>query len=237
MTKELEEKEVETEEDVDETKKVKKTKTEKDLEHLSLTAKELISLSENKEFLNLIQKTILRLKSTQFLTEDLVCKEILYFSNLTSFNFGTVPSLEMFSQSLDKIQQAKDRISDLYQRSLSEYNSVETTYNSLFKIWTGKFSKLSSDKRREGEAEFILSWILFLRIERKNILNSLKIFYENLISKSDTVSRKITINQELNKLIGRPLLNPEEREGGEISWSWGAFSKNNHGQIKENENE
>lgn len=196
---------LESEENKKEKKKnsLKKTRIEQDLENLNYSAKDLMTLPENLEFKHTVQKVVEHLSKMSFLDEVEVQQEINKFAEKTAFAMNKdVVDIKEYLRLLDNIQVAKDRISALYQQALSQNNFVETLYLNLFKVWTGKFSKLSSDKRREGEAELILSWMWYTKIERKNVVTSLKTFHDNLNSKSDIVSRKITIHQEANRILG-----------------------------------
>jgi len=185
------------------TKSNKKTRIERDIENLNYSAKQLMALPENAEFKHSILSSLEHIKKRKFLDEKEVYLELEKIAKKTMFQTDrNILDIKEYIYILDQIQAAKDRVSALYQQAVSDNNLVERVYNKLYKVWTGKFSKLSSDKRREGEAELILSWMWFTKIERKNILTYVKIFHENLNSKSEVVSRKITIHQESNRIVG-----------------------------------
>jgi len=191
----------------------KRTRLEVDLENLNYSAKELMSLPENEDFKIVLQKAMERLTAKHFLSESKVQEDLDVFAETTAFSAKDVINIREYETILNEIQKAKDRVSNLYYTAISENNFVNDLYDCLLKVWTGKFSKLSSDKRREGEAELILSWIWFTKIERKNIVTMLKLFHENLNSKSEIVSRKITIYQEANRIGGSYVqYSPEDEE-------------------------
>ena len=84
----------------------------------------------------------------------------------------------------------------------SDYHVVNESYENLYRMWIGKFSRLSSDKKREGEAEYLLSFLSEKRTERSNFFNEVRSASKNLSEKMEALSRKITIIQEVHKIIG-----------------------------------
>lgn len=192
----------------------KKTRLEQDLENLNCSVKDLMERPENAEFKDLIQRVMKKIGRKQFLEDNEIQKELNILREQTNFSIeDDFPDLNYYRDALNRIQNAKDRVSALYERALAEHNLIDSVYDALFKTWTGKYSKLSSDKRREGEAEQVLSWMLFTRIDRKNNMSILKTFHEHLTSKSDVISRKITIFLENNRILGSSTnFNPEFRD-------------------------
>jgi hypothetical protein len=81
----------------------------------------------------------------------------------------------------------------------ADYNRIENAYESLLKIWVGKFSSSSSDKKREGEAEMILYFLLVERTKRKELYEMAKHKFNLFTFKMDAISRKISIAFEIRK--------------------------------------
>ena len=76
---------------------------------------------------------------------------------------------------------------------------MKTAYDTLKDMWIGCYSKLTSDKKREGEAERILSFLVQERLLRKEIHSLVKSKFNLMQGKMDAVSRHITLALEIRK--------------------------------------
>jgi len=109
--------------------------------------------------------------------------------------------IEDYHRLINDIDQQRSRVIELTSKAQSDYNNIHEIHNNILSIWKGIFSKLSSDKKREGEAELIAEFLFLHEIKRKELFEALKSKLHDLTSKMDAVSRKITIAQETRKLF------------------------------------
>lgn len=197
----------------------KKTKKEQDLEVIEAGIQDLLNDPKNIDFRKNLSKAILFLKTLEpFLDYGEIKKEISKIEFNTR-NMSTYDDdLHEYADILGILQGYRDRISSIFSRAENEYTILEEYYNSLKIQWTGKFSRLSSDKRREGEAEFILSFFIQKRLKSKILFNYVKNSYKNISNKIEVISRKYTVISESNKITGvikegeeKPLPNKDKK--------------------------
>lgn len=110
--------------------------------------------------------------------------------------------IESYIPLLNVITGFRDRLTSILSRAHAEHLYIEKKHEALFNAWFARFSKLSSDKKREAEAEYVLDFLLNERLERENLFNYVKNSVANMNSKYEVVSRKISIVHEVHKAVG-----------------------------------
>lgn len=110
--------------------------------------------------------------------------------------------IELNCQIIDMIQAYRDRLTQIYIDSERDFGIIEMNYTSMYKMWVGVCSKLSSDKKREGEAEMILAPYNEEREKRKQLVLAVKNHMKNMSDKFFSISRKAAIHEHVYKLVG-----------------------------------
>lgn len=166
------------------------------------TIKDLLNEPENQEFKIHVLDFIENIKNRDFQNFAAVKKEINeihpHSIDLNDYNIDDV-ELRMYDKVINDIDSQRSRVSEIMSRAQADFLWIDSMFESLFKIWVGKFSKQSSDKKREGDAESILSFILIEKIRRREIFDLAKNKFMLLSSKMDAISRKVAIATELRK--------------------------------------
>lgn len=187
------------------TKKPTSKAKEIELEFLNKDINDILKDPSNYEFKKILIKTIEDLRAYKpYLDKDKVEEELDYIRENVSIEveIENEADLELYNKIFDSLQAYRDRVVSLLTKAETESYLFDTYYNHLLKIWMGKFSKLNSEKRREGEAEYILDFMFKEKEQRKALHNSLKSFLNNIDRKKETVSRKFSIIQEVHRVIG-----------------------------------
>lgn len=182
---------------------LKVSKKGKDLEILDKSVNELLNLNENEPFKFILVHFLKKIISKKpFLDPEHVKQEMEKMNVSLSFSIVSEDDLSAYYNIIDTIQGYRDRLTELLNRAENEFVFLDSNYEHLYKMWTGKFSRLSSDKRREGEAEYILHFMFDEKETRRCLYNNIKNVYVNMKNKMDAVSRKITIYQEVRRFWG-----------------------------------
>ena len=212
MSEKTEEKTEDKAENKDKKTEKPKTRREHDMDFLPLHKHELVD--KVPFFKDILMDCVRRIKNHNFLDVEDAEKEVDFLAENTDIYYHLEDDLDfgIYISAMDDVQKARDTMTTIYSRAYSDHSIMNGFYNHLFKIWTGKFSNLSSDKRREGEAEYILHLLYAEVIRRENFLNKVKNYYYNLGNKMEAISRKITTIQMMHKLVGGILISPEEFE-------------------------
>ena len=172
------------------------------IDFLSDDVNETIATVETLPFKEILCDTLIKIKDRKFLNGIDVSQEVKEMDINILGTKNEIEDLELYTNFIDKISAFRGRLTPILSKAHSDFLFVEKHYESLYKSWVAKFSKLGSDKKREGEAEYILRFMLDERILRENLYNSVKNVMNSLNGKMEAVSRKITIMQESHKLIG-----------------------------------
>lgn len=180
----------------------------RDEEFLSLDAKEILDLDYNKVFKDRLYEFIALYRDYDFLTEETIENFINKSDIDITLSIENEGDIEIFNDQIDKIQRAKDEFMPILNKAYRDYKFVTRWFEHFHAVWSGKFSRLSSDKKREGEAEFILGFMIKDMIRCDAMYENAKSIFKNLLDKYEEVSRKITVIQEVFKIFGdiqRPL--------------------------------
>ena len=186
----------------EEKRSVRKTLKEKDESFLDMTAEELINRPESLQFKKILLRKLEIIKNHKMRDIEQTRKEVEGMNIDISVDMANDTDIELYNRIMEIIQGFRDRIHHILSQAYSDFCVVEEAYNNLYRMWTGKFSRLSSDKRREGEAEYILSELSEKRRERENFYSEIRNASKNLNDKMEVVSRKVTIIQEVHKILG-----------------------------------
>lgn len=165
---------------------------------------EILNKDENLSFKSALIDTMDFLKTRSFLNYEKIVKELnsIRKNSIDIDEYYKVDhDLSMYIRIINDIDGYRSRVSDIFSRAQGDLYSIDKAYDSLYKIWSGRFSKQSSDKKREGEAEYILHFLFEERIKRKDLHDMAKTKYNMLSAKMEAISRKITIAQELLKIV------------------------------------
>lgn len=193
----------EQEEQIQEQEEKPKSKKEQDNNFLGKTVNELLSTPEVEPFKKMILKDIKKIKEYEpFLDPKKTYAEIESINPNIALELISDDDIEIYTHILDEIQGYLDRLTYLSNRAEREHSCIKYYYDHLYLMWVGKFSRLSSDIKRKGEAEYILDFMFDQLVERSNLLNTIQGITKNLANKKDTVSRKVTIIQETHRIIG-----------------------------------
>lgn len=110
--------------------------------------------------------------------------------------------IELNCQIIDIIQAYRDRLTQIYIDAERDFGIIEMNYTSMYKMWVGVCSRLSSDKKREGEAEMLLAPYNEEREKRKQLALAVKNHMKNMSDKFFSISRKAAIHEHVYKLVG-----------------------------------
>jgi len=206
------------------------SKKDQDIVFLEKDVNELLGEDHNKSFKEKLVQKILNLKCYQpYLEIDMVEEEINSFRVDTNVVLEVEGDIEIYTFLMETIKGYKERLFFLYNRAEKEFNLIENTYNHLFRMWVGKFSRLSSEKRREGEAEFILDFMFIEREKRRMLYNLVKNSLDQMTDLQSLCSRKVSVIQEVHKVIGNMTLDNPSKMSTEIN----AHRKNMSQKVKE----
>lgn len=179
---------------------------EEDYDDLTFIAiksvKETLNEEKNVEYKEMLISSFCMLKKRGFLNYDNVRKEIVSIrkNSIRIEDYVTDDTdLGMYHRIMNDIDQYRSRLSDIMSYTMADQYWIEKTYETLFNIWVGKFSSLSSDKKREGEAEMILFFLMPEKIRRKELYELAKNKFQQLNLKMETLSRKATITMVIAK--------------------------------------
>jgi len=212
------------------TKSKASSKKDQDIAFLEKDVNELLGDDHNRSFKEKLVQKILNLKCYQpYLDIDRVESEINSFRVDTNVVLEVEGDIEIYTFLMETIKGYKERLFFLYNRAEKEYNLIENTYNHLFRMWVGKFSRLSSEKRREGEAEFILDFMFIEREKRRMIYNLVKNSLDQMTDLQSLCSRKVSVIQEVHKVIGNMTMDNPSKMSSEIN----AHRKSMSEKVKE----
>lgn len=174
----------------------------KNLSFLSDKVNEILNDSDNESFKDLLIESSFQMKNRKYLDIKKVKEESGKIAIGISLNLEEDTDIELFNEIIDKIQALRDRLAKLFAIAQSDFHFLDKTYIHLFKIWVGNFSKQKSNDKREGEAELILHFMFKELIDREDLFNYLKNILQNMNFKMEALSRKITVLQQVHKVIG-----------------------------------
>lgn len=164
--------------------------------------KEYLKKPEHAGFVPIFSEKIQIIKNHAFLSYEDTLKEIENMNIPIHIEMAAEDDIELNCTIIDIIQGYKDRLTTLYCQSERDYEVIEGCYQSLVKIWVGMFSQLSSDKKREGEAEMIFGFLDPQRRLRTEVFSTVKQHLKNMSDKFFSISRKATIHEHVYRLIG-----------------------------------
>ena len=165
--------------------------------------KTMLNSCENLNFKNLLIDVFKRLKARTFLDVKKINYEIDNMPNISidvSDFRATDTDFREFALLISKLDSLRSRLSDVLSDAQNDYDALDTWYKELREIWISRSSGKSSDKR-EGESTEILFFLTPEKIARRSLLNKVKNKFSSIGSKIDSISREITIGQELRKNI------------------------------------
>ena len=178
---------------------------DKDLDFLDTEeAIELVGKIDNESFKSILISDVTFLKERNTLNIEKIEDEIFNMKKHSINLADYVPEgdeIENYHRLINDIDQQRTRVVELTMMAQNDYNGIHSIYNQLISIWKGSFSGLGSDKKREGEADMIMHFLMNPKLRRKEIWEILKSKLSNLGNKMDAVSRKITIAQESRKMF------------------------------------
>ena len=163
--------------------------------------KVLLNKAENISFKDMIISTFVKLKQRGFLNHDKTVEQIddIKNSDVNVEDFrATDTDFRTFLEAMSRLDADKARLSDMMSSAQNDYDTLEALYKDLRVIWISRSTGKSSDKR-EGEATEILFFLTSERLKRKCLLNKVKTRFISISAQLDTISREITIGQELRK--------------------------------------
>jgi len=175
---------------------------DKKISFLSDKVNDILNDSGNESFKDLLIESSLQMKSRKYLDIKKVKEEAGKMSVGIGLNLEEDTDIELYNEIIDKIQSLRDRLARLFAIAQSDFHFLDKTYDHLFKIWVGSFSKQKSSDKREGEAELILHFMFKELINREDLFNYLKSILQNMNFKMEALSRKITVLQQVHKVIG-----------------------------------
>ena len=202
----------------------------RDEEMFSLDAKEILNIPENRVFKERLGRFIIEYKKRDFLEQEEIDKAIEDTEIDITLSIDNEEDIEIFNEQIDKVQKARDKFIKILNRANADYKFVSRWFEHFYEVWKGKFNRLSSDKKREGEAEFILSLMIddLIRCDRMN--DQAKSIYKNLNDKYESISRKITVIQELYKILD--IQRPMDSKGSYGSGKKFSHKKTNGNSVK-----
>src|ERR1035437_8743397 len=166
------------------------------------TIKDLLNEPENQEFKIHVLDFIENIKKRDFLSYQDIKKEIEeihpHSINLNDYDIDD-SNLGMYKKIINDIDAQRSRVAEIMSHAGADFLWIDSMFESLFRIWAGKFSKQSSDKKREGDAESVLSFILIEKIRRKELLDLAKNKFFLLGAKMEAISKKTIITMGLLK--------------------------------------
>lgn len=133
---------------------------------------------------------------------DTVMKELDEMNIPIHFEIVSDDDIEMNCDLIDMIQGFRDRLTQLYVEAERDFGIIEMNYNAMYKMWVGVCSQLSSDKKREGEAEMLFVSYNEEREKRKQLVLAIKTHMKNMSDKFFSISRKAAIHEHVYKLVG-----------------------------------
>ena len=170
-----------------------------------IKSKEINSLLNeeiNLDFKEALIDMMIMLNKRCFLDADKVKEEIF---NITDHSINVDDyetdsnDLITYHKIINDLDQSRSRLSELLSDAESDFECVKTAYDTLKNMWIGCYSKQTSDKKREGEADRILFFLIGERIKRKEVFSLVKEKFTLIKNKMDSVSRHITIDLEFRK--------------------------------------
>lgn len=186
-----------------EKKKAPKTKRDADLDYLNLDVKQLMNLPENVEFRKIFIEAVSLFKDRHFQDIKKIKNEVEFYNNYPIIvDLEQDTEIEIYNHTMDVLQSYRDRLTTIISDTYADWNFIKKIYDDILEIWTGRFSKLSSDRRREAEGKFILHFLLKDRIERENLYKNVENVSMNITNKIEIVSRKISVLQIVYKVMG-----------------------------------
>jgi len=163
---------------------------------------EMLNEGKNREYREMLVSSVEFLNGRKFLNYNKTISELskvsIHSVNLDDYREED-SNIGMYARIINDIDNSRSRISNIMAYAQADLYWVEKTYETLFKVWVGKFSKMTSDKKREGEADQVLFFLLSERIKRKELIDTAKNKFNLMNAKMDAISRKITIASELMK--------------------------------------
>ncbi len=163
---------------------------------------EILDLPQNIEYKALLVRTVKKLVSRNYLPYEKTLQEIKEMGNLSISvdDYEREDSdIGMYDRIIGDLDQYRSRLSELLCSSQSDLDFVSEHCDKLFKIWNN-YSKQSSADKREGEAEKIIFFLLEEKLKKKEIYDTVKHKFVNINQKMESISRKITIIQEIHKM-------------------------------------
>jgi hypothetical protein len=164
--------------------------------------KEYLKKPEYEGFLPFFVDRVTKISSHVYLSYDETLNEIDNMNIPIQIELAAEDDIELNCTIIDMIQGYKDRLTALYCKAERDYELIEGNYQSLVKMWCGLFSQLSSDKKREGEAEMLFGFLDPERKKRAEVFSTIKQHLKNMSDKFFSISRKAAIHEHVYRLVG-----------------------------------
>jgi len=167
----------------------------------SQDVRDLLNSSGSLSFKHLVIDVYDKLKKRRWLDVKKVRDEIdsIESISINAKDFrGSDTDFRTFGKLIITLDGYRSRLSDILSDAQNDYDAIDAWNKELREIWISKSVGKSSDKR-EGEATEILVFLTHERIIRKALLNTVKFKFSLMTAKLDSLSREITIGQELRR--------------------------------------
>ncbi|MDO8609302.1 MAG: hypothetical protein Q7R95_02025 [bacterium] len=163
--------------------------------------KGLIDDTENALFKNELKRIISQYCKSSFLNIDVTEKEIGNIDFDIGLKIEKDEDIELYTEYIDRIQSNRDRMLSLLNLSDSDCLFFDLSYDYLHKLWTSRFSKATSQDKRDSEADIILHFFVKERAKRKLLHDKIKRVAYNLNEKMEAISKKIYIYNQVYRIV------------------------------------
>jgi len=163
---------------------------------------DIINLPKNKEFAKILIREINVLKNHPFLNIQDTRNHLDDFELNIEMFLKDDTYLSLYNDLLDDLESKRTESYRILDKANSDYTLIKAIYSSLKEIWLSKFSKETSDKKREGEAEYILSFMRDEIVRREVLKKRVDSVVEDVSQKINSVKKKVEIFDISHRVIG-----------------------------------